>query len=429
MSLPTLPPDTLSQIISRLPPSSRRSLGLTHPLLHNQIHPSNHLFWHDVLEHRFANRPSPPLLAYPNYQICAMRDLADDYFIHSKLPWSLLSRLKRPWSPLCVPSRAGRQLTIANCTAVSVFQKDHTWNVANSYYLESPATSLIHTQRRLVVGLSNGSIHLPQTPRTIRVHKSAVISLSHISPTTLVSSSTDKTIRITNLSTRKIQATLRGHDAPVLSTNVDNLIVSYSKNDNRVKLWDVTRACCIATARPGKVIHSVVQNGCVYTATNRCVHVLDARQSLATVAVLSLPRHWQTLSINKLHITTDGTLAACVGGGGVALWESRGGWVGRALGWAKRWEGRPGKQLTSLLVTDRAIVAGGGARELLTFSRSGGYEGLMVQGGSGGGVCDILKVADGVVVARDCGRVQVADCTGATVDWVAVERLWNGNNL
>ena len=263
--------------------------------------------------------------------------------------------------------------------------------------------------------------------RTLRLHKSAVTSLSLLSSGVLISSSVDKTIRLTTPSSRRTHTTLRGHDSAILTKPLEShTFCSYSLSESRVKLWDASRACCIATARPGNIVDVAVHNANIYTATQRCVHVLDARQGLATVAVLSLPRYWQSMSIGKLHVSSDGTLAACVGGGGVALWEARGGWDASPLGWARRWEGRPSKGLRALMVTERAVVAGGGARELLTFARNGRYEGLMMEGGRGGSVVDIIKVAGGLAVARDCGAVQIADCEGATIDWEKVQRVWAG---
>lgn len=97
--------------------------------------------------------------------------------------------------------------------------------------------------------------------------------------------------------------------------------------------------------------------------------------------------------------------------------------MARGVGWPRRWEGREGRRLRSLIVGERGIVTGGGARELLTFARNGGYEGMIAEDGvRKGGVVKLVKTDEGFVVGRACGRVEITRVKDGLVDWDAAER-------
>lgn len=150
--------------------------------------------------------------------------------------------------------------------------------------------------------------------------------------------------------------------------------------------------------------------------------VLDPRMGLAsTAAMLSLPRasRWYNAGdIGALCLSKDGRLAAAVGGGGVAVWDACGKWEARGLGWPKRWLQKTNRKLRAVLLGGRSVVAGGGARELLTFSIDGAYQGRVAEDGvRRAGVTCLVGVEGGFLCGRANGRVDFADVAAADGEW------------
>lgn len=203
---------------------------------------------------------------------------------------------------------------------------------------------------------------------------------------------------------------------------MDTGFVSHGGSDGRVKLWDVNRALCISTGRPGgAVMHCEAMGGVVYVGGKRSVSVLDLRMGMdRTAAVLSLPRGrgWASVEIGCMQLGNDGRLVAGVGGGGVAVWEARGGWEARGLGWPGRWAGREGGGLKAILLMERSVVVGGSSNELLTFALDGRFEGVVAEDGKRRGlVCSLEAVKEGIVVGRTDGAVDLARVVDAIPDW------------
>lgn len=207
--------------------------------------------------------------------------------------------------------------------------------------------------------------------------------------------------------------------------------MSHGGPDGRVKFWDVNRALCVSTGRPGGVVlHCEALRGVVYVGGRTSVSVLDLRMGMdRTAAVLSLPRGrgWNGSEIGCMALGKDGRLVAGVGGGGVAVWDARGGWEARGLGWPRRWAEREGGGLKAVLLMERSVVVGGGGRELLTFGLDGHFEGVVAEDGvRRGPVCGLVEVEGGIVVGRSDGRVDLARVVDGVPDWERAREIAHG---
>lgn len=176
--------------------------------------------------------------------------------------------------------------------------------------------------------------------------------------------------------------------------------------------------------------HCEARHGVVYAGGRTSVSVLDLRMGMdRTAAVLSLPRGrgWVGAEIGCMALGDDGRLVAGVGGGGVAVWEARGGWEARGLGWPRRWAEREGGGLKAVLLMERSVVVGGGGRELLTFGLDGRFEGVVVEDGARRGpVSALVAVEGGIVVGRSDGRVDLARTKDGVPDWERAREVLNG---
>lgn len=309
-------------------------------------------------------------------------------------------------------------------------------SITSELSVECDATAVASGGRYTLTGLSNGAVQQHTSSGTCRIlrgHKSAVTSLCTFEDRILASGSRDKTIRLRRLCDRRTQAILRGHDSAVEWTAVcEGRLATHGGCDGRAKLWDVTKGVCVTTGRPiqrATISRGVCHNGTIYVAIRNAVYVLDARMGLATACVLSMPRGsgWRDCDMSALRMCSDGTLLAGVGGGGVAVWDARGGWVARGLGWPRRWEEKK-RMLRAVEMNGRTIVAGGDMGELLTFGRDGEYEGFVADDGvRRSGVSAIVGGEGKWLIARADGRVDVARVEEGVADWNVVAGVQEGS--
>lgn len=437
-SLTSLPTEALSQIASHLRSTSLLSLSRAHQSLFIQLSPDNTAFWHDIYRSRFLPRPyAPPPDFLTDWPFAvALRDLVDDLYLHTHLPYANLTPPTTHSPRLTFSSGL---LCVAAGTSFQVYRRDRPNNAWHSVArLQVDAiTALSASEAGVVVGFANHSVavyhnHMRVFSRPMRGHRAPVTAVLQMHDI-VISGSADKMIRLRSASTRRGHAVLRGHDGPVrwLAPAGDAAFVSHGGTDGRVKLWDIDRAVCLSTGRPGgPVLHAAVDEaGVVYAVCGRCVNVLDPRMGLgSTAAVLSLPRGrtWAGIgNIRALTLAGNGRLAAAVGGGGVAVWDPTGRWEARGLGWPRRWGTDVAWGLNAVMLGGKSVVVGGGAKELLTFSLDGRYEGLVMEDGvRRAAVSALIDVGEeGFVVARADGRVDFADVWAAEGAWSLAKQV------
>lgn len=457
MSLTSLPEEPLAKIASHLNHTDRETLSLTHPILQNTLSPHNKSFWHDVYATRFQSRKhqttSPESLNLTNHERVVYHDLADDYLIHHKTPTPEIfpggsNTIVKGHSPRLHPNHAPKIFPLASALHVAhsrtycrIYQTRDTFFSDDAAELDAEATCLSADHRTVVVGLRNGVVMTRLANqshgswRRLRGHSGSVLSVALMNDV-VISGGSDRTIRVrrTRGSTRTGGAegkgspsVMRGHGSGVswLGQMGSGQVASHG-GDERVKLWDICTRVCVSTGRVGVLEDIVCARGVLYAGARGCVQVLDARVGFASsVGTLSLPTGWRGVGIGRLVVCEDGAVAATVGGGGVAIWDARGPWEARGLGWQRRWEGDAAKSLQAVAVDGRTVIAGGGVGELLTFARGGGYEGVVceIRGGRFGAVEDIMKFGSGFVVSRVGGAVYFVDGRSGVVDWSAVQRV------
>eukprot|EP00177_Eucheuma_denticulatum_P006195 GFKZ01011303.1.p1 GENE.GFKZ01011303.1~~GFKZ01011303.1.p1 ORF type:complete len:455 (-),score=45.40 GFKZ01011303.1:336-1700(-) len=435
MSLTNLPTEALAQISAHLSHTSRLSLSLSHPSITRQFSPSNTSLWFDIssIRHPVPNRHPIPFPASP-LKTTLLHDLVDDYLLHLSFPYDNIHGPGR--SPPQITSCDSHFYTASAQTFIHHAPSKSGASRTHCLKLPPAITSLYATPRLVVVGLINGAAYLydPRLyllPALLKGHRGAVTS-SLLVNDTVITGSTDRTIRMRNVHTHRKLAVLRGHDAPVAwLAPTDTGFVSHGGNDGRVKLWDVNRALCISTGRPGVAItHCEAMGGVVYVGGKRSVSVLDMRMGMdRTAAILSLPRGrgWSSYEIGCMQLGRDGRLVAGVGGGGVAVWEARGGWEARGLGWPGRWAGREGGGLKAILLLERSVVVGGSSNELLTFGLDGRFEGVVAEDGrKRGPVCSLEAVKDGILIGRIDGAVDLARVSRGVPDWERALEVLDG---
>lgn len=397
---------------------------------------------------RYASRPHASPTEYLQgdwYDAVGLRDLVDDYYIHIKVPFIELH--PRSDGPAKMAISEGR-LYVAAGTSFSMHRRNerrNSWTCTGRETTDA-VTALHASPLGLVAGFANHSVAVYDDKmrtfgRQMKGHRGAVTAVARLGDDVLVSGSADKTVRIRRASTRRGLGVLRGHDGAVrwVAAGCAGTMLSHGGGDGRVKMWDVERMTCVSTGRVGGCVVEALVGGAdgardtVYVAWGRCVNVLDTRMGLhQTAAVLSLPRgaRWAAAGgLRALAGGAGGRVAAAVGGGGVCVWEGRGGWEGVGLGWPGRWAERAGYGLRAVMVGGRAVVAGGGAKEVLAMAVDGAYDGVVVEDGVRSGVVEgILGVGEeGLLVGRGDGRVEWADVRAAEPAWDAARQVRHGD--
>lgn len=208
--------------------------------------------------------------------------------------------------------------------------------------------------------------------RPLRGHGGDVTCLAFagVGGDVLASGAQDAALRLTHARTRRGLGVLRGHAGPLsalaaLGSGGERLLSVGPPAEARVKLWDVEAQVCTSTVRLSSgAVRDVVADAArdtAYVAAGASVRVLDLRAGGATAAVLSLPRAWRSdAAAAVLALRDDGLVAAGVGGGGVAVWDPRGPWEARGLGWPGRGGHRESRSVRSLVVTEEAAIVGTG---------------------------------------------------------------------
>lgn len=471
MSLRTLPDEPLAKIAAYLNHTDRHSLSMSHPTFARTFSKANKGLWHDIYTYRYKHRTSQlptSLHGVSHHERVALHDTADDYLIHHRVPTQQIFPNECALTKehvLRLESKHAPNVVVVDDDVIHVtharsYRKvrraRHGFRSFSAGILDADATALAASQHHVATGLRNGLVMTRNVAddspwRRMRGHTGPVLSLALLDQSVVVSGGVDKTIRVRRTTTRKSThhssnanarsgtgagagaCTLRGHAAGVvwLGACGAGMVASHGGVDGRVKLWDVHAGKCVSTGRmAGGAVHdaAIGKDGVMYAACGPCVQVLDRRVGLAhSVCTLSLPHGWRDGSdgtVGRLRACDDGALCATVGGGGVAMWDARGTWDARGLGWPQRWHGVGGKKLRALCVAGRCVMAGGGARELLTFARHGGYEGFVCEDvAHKGGVTDIAAFQSGFVVSRVGWQVHFVDVDHADVDWRTVQRV------
>ncbi|PXF47219.1 WD repeat-containing protein 5 [Gracilariopsis chorda] len=437
MSLLELPEEVLIDIVAFLNRVDRQSLQRAHPTLRHLLRPENTPLWRHALHKRFRARWSRPPVWLPPSSQCDFLDIADDYLIHYSLP---TQSVLPPSSP---PSHAPLLYWAALPAAplyVAVGNTLHSfctrsWRVRSAKALQSRANCIHADQRAVAVGLCDGYVHMidERSQKRIRAHNRPVTAVLQHS-NALITASEDTTVRIRQRFTRRSQTVLRGHATAIRSIHMleDDKLVSNGSSDQRVKLWDMRRSVCLSTAKlRNTVTHCVEYNALIYAMSAGTLHVLDPRVGFgSTAATLTLPRGaaWRA-PVGALSVADDGSLVAAVGSGGVAVWDARGSWEATGFGWPKRWD-KSSHVLRSVYLGQSVAIAGGGAKELLTFARNGCYEGIIAeQAVRRTPISFVGSVDDTLLVASDDGSLDRICLEQAEVDWDTVYRVYEDEVL
>lgn len=432
MSLLNLPEDALIDIVARLNRVDRQCFQQVHPKLRHLLRPDNNPLWRYALHRRFHARKSRPPIWLPPYSQCNFFDIAEDYLIHHTLPTQdILPSLSPSHAPLL--SRAdlpGAPLYVAVANTLHSFCT-RSWRECSTQALQSRASCIHADQHAVAVGLCDGHVHMryQRSQKRIRAHNRPVTAVvQHANA--LITASEDTTVRIRQRFTRRSQAVLRGHATAVRSLHMlqDDKLVTNGSSDQRVKLWDLRRAVCLSTAVfRDTVSHCVEYNALIYAMAAGTLHVLDPREGFgSTAATLTLPRGgaWRA-PVSALSVARDGSIVAAVGSGGVAVWDARGTWEANGFGWPKRWDNRPSHLLRSAYLGQSVVIAGGGAKELLTFARNGCYEGIIAEQTVRRAPISFVGVVDDtLLVGSDNGALDRACVEEAQVDWETVHRVY-----
>ncbi len=130
-------------------------------------------------------------------------------------------------------------LSIVSSAIASIFT---LMAIALYYLLQSPSPTL--TETPLVAAENNAALNNVDLVRTLKGHTNVVwCAISSHDGQTLISSSGDKTIKVWNLLTGKLQRTLTGNSEQVLSIALspnDHTLVSSSYNTSQaINVWDL----------------------------------------------------------------------------------------------------------------------------------------------------------------------------------------------
>lgn len=437
MLLTTLPQESLAQIASNLNSTERENLAASHPHIAHLFREENDPFWDDVYRYRFKKRLSGKVksLSKTSSSLVRLHDIADDFLLYSNMVGVNVNE-ESPIKPNTPPivATANEMLHIAHARSYRNVRLRRNGDLAwQKIAIDSDASAIGVEGAQVVLGLQNGLVCVgdgnSDTWRRMRGHVGRVHSVD-ICDGAIASAGADRTVRVRRAGHRGNGCVLRGHGSGVHWVHGigDGQYATHAGSDGRVKLWDVTRGACLATTRFNDCIRAAIAGSrdVFYIASGPAVHVVDARAECATVCILSLPRIWQGFGngFGALALRADGTLAATVGGGGVAVWDARGSWEARGLGSPKRWDGDDAKTLRAVHFHGHAVVAGGGAKEVLTFALDGSHDGFLHDSRARrGAISWIGAFGDSIAVARVGGRVDVLDIDSVCVDWEAVNTV------
>ena len=224
----------------------------------------------------------------------------------------------------------------------------------------------------------------PATPRWVvfREHTAALTSLAYTADgRTLATASNDATVKLWDVATRTVRATLRGHTAPVeaVALSPDGQTLASAGWDRTVRLWDV------ATGRLKKTLEG-------HASTVFAVAFAPDGQTLASGSSDKSVKLWD-LASGKQRTTLEGHQGAvrCV------LFSPDGKLLGSggADGTVAIWDTATGKRL-------RQMPDHNGWIYRLAFSPDGGT----VAAGSGDGVVSLWDVAAGAPQQRLSGHTK-----------------------
>lgn len=388
------------------------------------------------------------------YQRVRLHDIADDLFLLTRMEGRTIHEgvassgtAKGTGIPVLQTSDDDEVLHIAHGRMYRKAWRRRDGTIGTRVIgLDADASAVVVARGgRVAVGLQNGVVCVRGADdvawRRMRGHVGRVHAVD-LSEGAVASGGEDRTIRVRRAGRQDSGCVLRGHGGGVrwVQGLGGGRYASHGGPDARVKLWDARRGACVATARLATGVRSIAVGGgsgghdVVYAAAGPAVHVLDARAGLCTACVLSIPRAWRHAdsaageggagTVRALALRADGTLAGAVGGGGVAVWDARGAWEARGLGWPRRWDGRDGKALAAIHIRGRCVIAGGGGNELLTFALDGSHDGLLPEAAAPAGpITWIGSLGPCVAVARVGGSVRLLDPRTASVDWRGARRV------
>lgn len=437
MSLTTLPQESLAQIASSLNSIDRDALSKSHPVITRLFHEENDAFWNDIFRYRYEKRHSGKVrkMSKMPFSLVRLYDIADDLLLYSDTAGFNINEesLTKSNTPPIVTT-ANQVLHIAHDRKYRRVRYRRNGDLAwQEIPTDSDASAIAVDDSRVVLGLKNGLVCIldegADAWRRMRGHVGRVHSVD-ICDGVIASAGADRTVRVRRAGHRGNGCVLRGHGSGVHWVHGvgDGQYATHGGSDGRIKLWDVTRGACLATTRFNESIRAAIASSrdIFYVASGPAVHVVDARVECATVCILSLPRGWRGVGggFGALALRADGTLAATVGGGGVAVWDARGSWEARGLGTPKRWDGDESKALRAVHFHGHSVVAGGGAKELLTFALDGSHYGFLPDSHARHSTVSwIGPFGDFIAVAKVGGRVDVLDTDSVSVDWEAVSTI------
>lgn len=400
MSLLGLPDECLSQIASCLNSSHRNSLRMTHPALIKQFSPTNQSLWLDIHTQRFKTRTHYHTNNnISTHQLVHLQDVADELLLFKNVN----KDTKSSTSTSTIPYTTIHKSCSSNTSPCIVTWNDKIYiahgrsykiikgrNVIKEIRLDGDACTLYVNSDIGIsgIGLTNGNIIIindnSNKQKKMKGHIGRITSI-HISNNGIITSTaTDKTIRLRRISSSTTLSTniLRGHASPVQSiqTLSNTIYVTHGGTDCRLKLWDIINGTCISTLTfHNQIIQTQVnQNNKneIYVATKKSINIIDTRekQQSGVACILSLPRKFENnyCDIGSMDMRdNDGLVVCSVQGGAVSIWDCRGSWEGRGLGWVNKWSNCICKCI-KLRGSAGVLIGYGG--ELLNFSIDGHHE-------------------------------------------------------
>lgn len=453
--LTTLPQESLAQIASHLNSADRQSLRCTSAALSAALSPTNTSLWQDVLAQRYGTRiptllPAPPLSPH---RAILLHDLADDLILaparapppyralHATHTGTSCSKAARPLLRRAVD---GSHIHVAHGRVhLRYGPGGHVYH-ESADTLDADVCAMDVGAGVVALGLSNGTVALRgagRGTRRMKGHLGAVHDVHVSSDGIVATAGADRTVRLRRLAGRSSGSgaggVLRGHGGGVRWVHrlPCGHYGTHGGSDGRLKLWDAENATCVSTARFHGRISKVLLSAAsaeLYVALPRAVHVVDPRAACAVACILSQPCAYDISAID-LSAGTH-TLAAAVGGGAVCVWDARGSWDARVLGWQDRWVSGSGAQrktkpLRAVKIRGRdGVVAAGDATEILTLSIDGAHEDAFIldrqrQKAMSSGIWALDTVdspggrCDDLVIATQCGQVGVFHVGDAEMEW------------